>query len=124
MNYRNTRQKELILSLIKEHGHLTTKQMIDLMADEAISLATIYRNLHILCKEGKLRIVKVNDVDVYELVKKHHYHLQCKICNDIVDVEEEEIQVIIPSSLQKRIDYIDFVFIGTCPKCLEQKKGE
>lgn len=122
MNYRNTKQKELILSLFQKHGHLTTSQIISLMADQEISLATIYRNLNILCKEGKLKIVKINQDDVYELAKKHHYHLQCKCCNDIVDVDEEQIQISMPSSLKENVESIEFVLIGICPTCKEREK--
>ena len=69
MNYRNTKQKTLILSIIEKYGHLTIEQIKNLLEDENVSIATIYRNLNILTEEGKIKKVCSDNITVYETIK-------------------------------------------------------
>ncbi|UKI50158.1 MAG: transcriptional repressor [Clostridium sp.] len=50
---RNTKEREIVYNIIDEFGHASTKQIIEALKKEDISLATIYRNLTILLEEEK-----------------------------------------------------------------------
>lgn len=52
---RNTKEREIVYNIIDEFGHASTKQIIEALKKEDISLATIYRNLTILLEEEKLK---------------------------------------------------------------------
>lgn len=118
---RNTKEREIVYDCIDNLAHATTKQIIDTLADKAISLATIYRNLTILVEEERVKKIRVaSGLEVYETVKEDHFHFMCKKCKNIIDFDKSIIKVTVEDESYLKdaeIGYHDVVFYGLCPNC-------
>lgn len=116
MTFRNTKQKSIIYSCIDKHGHVTIEQLIDLLKNENISVATIYRNINILSLENKIKKVSSDDKIVYEINKNDHYHFECRCCKKIYDIPTSLIKVSIDHSISS-VTNKSIVLYGICKDC-------
>jgi Fe2+ or Zn2+ uptake regulation protein len=127
MNYRNTKQRRVILETVERHGgHLTADEIYQLARRRHphLSLGTVYRNLRVLAAQGAVRELDFGmAVTYFETTKAPHYHLICRICERIMDVE-----LPIEGSLMKlvmrtpgvggfQIEEHRLDFIGVCEAC-------
>jgi Fe2+ or Zn2+ uptake regulation protein len=116
MQFRNTKQKSMIFSTIHKHGHLTVEQIKDLLSDEKVSIATIYRNLNILTLEGKIKKIYSEDLIVYETIKEEHYHFECLKCKNVIDIDPKFVNIKIDHSIANATRKTLFLY-GICPNC-------
>ena len=119
----------MVLDAVNDmHRHVTADQIYTFVKEKypSIGRGTVYRNLGILVKEGKVRKVEVPDgSDRFDFTLENHYHVECVKCGEIFDVDMDVI-----SELEKRIrdthgmKYIshDIFFKGICPECIHYKK--
>ena len=78
MQYRNTRQRKIVLEAVQEHhDHPSADQIyLEIRAkDPRISRGTVYRNLNILSEEGQITHVKVPGADRYDCRTDFHLSL-------------------------------------------------
>ena len=125
MNTRNTKQKEIILDILKENRIHPTINEIYVLAKEkypSIGQATIYRNVNRLVEEGK--ILKLpnsnNDSYHYDIDISSHDHLLCKKCGKIIDIFDNDYDDIFESIAKKNkitIDRATILLEGKCSKC-------
>ena len=118
MNYRNTKQKALILSIIDKYGHLTIEELKEYInkEEENISIATIYRNLTTLSQEGKIKKIYSNDKQMFETIKNEHYHFECTSCKKVVDIDPSFINININHSIAG-IEKKELFLYGICNDC-------
>ena len=86
---RKTRQRQLILDAIQarcDHPSADEIYLDVCKIDSKISRGTVYRNLNVLVKQGKILHIKLPYKDRYEPIKQPHYHFRCSICGAIADV--------------------------------------
>ena len=92
----------MVLDAVNEmHRHVTADQIYTFVKEKypSIGRETVYRNLGILVKEGKVRKVEVPDgSDRFDFTLENHYHVECVKCGEIFDVDMDVI-----SELEKRI---------------------
>ena len=88
---RNTKQKELILTIINNsYSHPTAYDVYLECKKEIpnISLGTVYRNLNTLLESHSIQKIKSTDnIDRYDKMI-NHCHFICTICNKIIDINE------------------------------------
>ena len=94
---KSSKQRDMILNYMKQiDGHVTPEQVFQEMnaGGQKISLATIYRNLNILCEMHEVKKI-AHPIDGYQYDKtcKPHYHLHCIKCDRILDLRSEERRV-------------------------------
>ena len=93
MNERNTKQKNIILDVIKNNRcHPTMKEIYDMVykVDPSVGQATVYRYVNSLTKKGKLKKLSINDDIVrYDINVLFHYHLKCKVCGKIINLYDD-----------------------------------
>jgi len=121
VQYRNTSQKQMVFNLIDKYGHLTSFQIKELLRNNKISLATIYRNLVILEEEHRIKKVSLGIEDVYESIKENHYHFICDKCKIIEDIPTRLIKIEIDGIISN-VKQIDMVIHGICQNCKEKEK--
>lgn len=134
-NNRRTRQKAVILEYIKENKdiHLKAEDIIEglKVQGEAVSKATVYRFLKALEDEGLIRKYTLCDKvpACYQYTGdrpecRHHYHLMCSRCGEVVHVDSPALRCFMQEALEKEgfvIDESKTVFYGLCRSC---KKNE
>jgi len=123
-NYRQSVQREKILELLKNtRSHPTADWIYSRLKPETPSLSqgTVYRNLGILQKMGKVKKLHYGSTfDRYEINSGHHYHLICGKCDSITDIEIPACEDL----LNRAADETDFKitgheieFHGICSSC-------
>ncbi len=131
MERRNTIQKELVLQTVQGlKRHLTAEEVYEFIKKDhpTIGKGTVYRNLGILAEEGAIRKVEVPDgPDRFDFTLKNHYHVECIRCEEIFDVDMDEV-----TDLSERIHdthgmqflNYDIFFKGICPACRAKETEE
>jgi len=127
MNHRNTKQRQAILEAIERHGgHLTADEVYKLVRRRyrRLSLGTVDRNLRVLAAQGAVRELDFGlSVAYFEAMKNPHYHLICRVCEQITDAEmpiERRLQALIrraPGVGGFQIEEHRLDFIGLCVNC-------
>lgn len=121
---RNTRQRQVILEeLQKLDNHPTAAEIYEISRKRLpkISLGTVYRNLELLWRMGKINKIKMAGSQArYECTPGQHRHVRCVHCGRVADVHglsfdivSEEVEKLTSFKiLGHRLE-----FIGVCPKC-------
>ena len=94
-----TKQRELVLKFLYENdGHFTPEDIYNLLKQENpkinIGIATVYRTLSLLETSQIASSISFGvQGKKYELgLKKHHDHLICTKCGDIIEFFDETIE--------------------------------
>lgn len=123
LSLRNTKQKELILSIINRScSHPTVQEIYDECRKKIpnISLGTVYRNLNFLVNHSLVRRIRVSDhIDRYDKWMRHHAHFICIRCQKVIDLDDDhKIDPMING--HKVVDY-EVSFKGICKDCLKKE---
>ncbi len=126
----NTRQRELILSALKECGtHITADELIDIIkgSDQKVGRATVYRHLKQLEIDGKIKKYTLGEKNCccYQYIAPdshcgEHYHLMCESCGKLEHIESDVIKSFAEKARQSygfEIDEGKTVFYGLCKDC-------
>lgn len=93
----------------------------------AISLATVYKNIHLFVERGVLKEVSMHHGSIrVELNSFHHHHMVCSHCKAIADIEEKDLGVLpaareLPGGFQVERYSIDV--IGICAACRKTRRS-
>lgn len=130
-NRRNTRQKQLILSVLNEAGQpLTAGDIYEraVKLQPTIAKSTVYRNLETMLSRGEvLHGWLENGESFYSTVQGHqHKHFMiCKGCNRMLDLPECPLgdieRKIADTSGFKITDHVIQIY-GYCKDCANRKK--
>jgi len=114
---------------IVEHArtHPTAEEVYQLARKKIhnVSLATVYRNLHLLAEEGKIREVQFQgDVIRYDGMIAPHEHFYCSGCGHVEDLNSK-LPADALSSLAKKmevtIERYALDYYGLCKKCIRKR---
>ena len=87
----------------------------------AISLATVYKNIHLFVEKGVLKELGLHHGSMrVEMNDRLHHHLLCSECKTVIDIDEEELGPLptlekLPGGFQMKSISIDV--IGICAAC-------
>lgn len=87
----------------------------------AISLATVYKNIHLFVERGVLKEVSLHHGSRrVELNRLLHHHMVCSHCKTITDIEEKDLGILpalreLPGGFRMERYSIDV--IGVCAAC-------
>ena len=86
-----------------------------------ISLATVYKNIHLFIEKGVLKEVSMHHGSLRVELNGHaHHHMICSHCKVILDVAEEDLGVLpVPQRLPGgfHVERYAIDVIGTCAAC-------
>ena len=97
-NLRHSEQRIQVLDVfLKSEKHLTADELYRMVKKKnpSIGTATVYRTLKVLRESGLCRELKLDDGTTrYEHLygHKHHDHLVCTHCGNLVEVVDPEIE--------------------------------
>jgi Fur family ferric uptake transcriptional regulator len=119
---RNTRQKDAIrAAFLNADRPLSPDEALNFAQKQvdALSIATVYRNISSLVEDGWLAAVEVPGGSArYEVAgKAHHHHFQCNTCGTVHELEGCEIET--KPKLPRGFKYSGhemFVY-GVCSAC-------
>jgi Fe2+ or Zn2+ uptake regulation protein len=90
----------------------------------SIDLVTVYRTLHVLKELGLVVQLDLHQEGLsrYELKegRKHHHHIRCQICGQIVDLllcPLKKVTKLIEQRTRFIVDDHTLEFTGLCPEC-------
>lgn len=128
---RRTRQREIVFRIVASTSRHPTADWIYAEARKQlsnVSLGTIYRNLQVLEREGRVRAIDSwgkptrYDADISE-----HYHFVCLGCGSISDLPKPEGGDSRVAPLVESRGYVvtghTLEFRGYCPKCGNKRKA-
>ena len=119
---RNTRQKDAIRAAFtaadRPLSHEEALRMAQRQVD-GLSIATVYRNIHVLMEEGWLTAVDVpGDTTRYEVAgKDHHHHFRCNDCGKLFDLPGCTIDAAPPLPQGFSTTGHEFYVYGLCDLC-------
>lgn len=124
---KRSKQRERIYHVLrKTRAHPTAEWVHEKVREEMprISLGTVYRNLHVLTQQGKIRELDFGEgTRRYDAFMGEHYHFVCEQCGNVKDLEipqqkdlNERVRTFVPGEIRgHKLD-----FFGTCSDCLSK----
>lgn len=120
---RITKQRRAIFAALQgDASHPTAEEVYLRVKEELphISLATVYRNLKLLARQGLIREISTGEgPNRYDFRTHEHAHFQCDRCGRILDVDMG-----LPRELTRGLERTGFrvrshelVLHGLCPDC-------
>ena len=126
---RTTEQRRVILEeLGKAKTHPTASEVYERVRERLpqISLGTVYRNLDVLARSG--RIAKVVDSDSasrFDADLSDHYHVRCTQCGRVDDVTDFECSLSLePPRFLGGYEVVGhrLEFLGVCRECRRKRE--
>ena len=121
-----TKQRELILSILKQSDrHLTADEIFFLakLKMPSIAMATIYNNLNAMNEAGMINRLHIDGVaDCFDKITEPHDHLLCDGCGKITDIHLPALANQIESTLGTEIDDYELTVHYVCPECKQKKR--
>lgn len=119
---RNTPQRQLIVSILKETDKPLLPNDILLIAQKTmpkVGIATVFRALKDLVAEGQANAVHITgDPTRYEGSERgHHHHFKCLSCGQVIDFYTcpGNLGSLLPDGYQ--MTGHDLTIYGECPDC-------
>lgn len=83
-----------------------------------IAMGTVYRNLNLLCKDGSIMRIAVNDApDRYDDNPQLHDHIVCKQCGRVRDVQLEAAFDVFSKAAGSTVIGYDLLLYEICKEC-------
>ena len=122
----NTKQKDIILDIIKKQKKEFTIKDIYNSLDGAVGLTTIYRLVDKLVIDGLLdKHISQDNITYYQYLeecdKENHFYLKCDKCGSMIHVDcdcIEELSHHISSEHKFKLNKEKIIIGGICNKCL------
>ncbi len=118
---RLTKQRKYIIEALKDLGHATFDDIEHYLSKNNLhlSLATLYRNISSLSKDGIIRKVDCSLPSIYYELKEDirpHNHFICLKCHKIIDIENTNKYYYIDEN-DNEVFYQTTNSYGYCKEC-------
>ncbi|MBD1911802.1 MULTISPECIES: transcriptional repressor [unclassified Leptolyngbya] len=124
MSDRRTRSQKLILDLLKSLDRSVSAQDIYMelrQQGHSIGLATVYRALELLKRDGSLQVrTLATGESLYSTLKEDRHHLTCVQCGSSIPISEcpvHDLEEKLHDSYHFKIYYHMLEFFGLCTQC-------
>ena len=124
---KKSRQREAILQCVLSHHDHPTADTIYMEVRENfpnISLGTVYRNLSLLTKIGKIKKISCEDrTDRFDGLARPHSHFICDSCGCLLDLPyypDASLYGQLNENFDGKITECSIVFRGVCKDCMSK----
>ena len=124
-----THQRQVLFEEMQNiPGHPSPEEVYERVQKRvpSISLATVYKNIHLFIQSGLFREVSLHHGTLRVETNPHpHHHLLCSECKSISDIDEAELGLIPTHPTLRdgfRVDRFAVDVIGLCADCLARQK--
>ena len=120
---RSTRQRQLVLDAVRAlDNHPTAESVFNVVRahDAHVSRGTVYRNLNLLAKDGRIQIIKTPGGSRFDWRCHPHAHVMCTSCGAVEDIElpyREELDRDADARTTFEVHSHFTLFEGLCPAC-------
>lgn len=125
-----THQRRTIYDVLQRmHGHPAPEEVYARVRKRipSISLATVYKNIHLFIERGALREVSQHHGPLHlELNARPHHHLVCTVCHSITDVDEDALEIKVDARKLPKGHSIEghtVDILGRCAFCQKKQKN-
>ena len=126
--YALTPQRRVIFSeLCRTSDHPTAEELHARLRRDSpeLSLATVYKSLHLFMRVGLARAVPTPDGrSRFEASGDNHHHLRCIYCGAIADIEDDRITLSVPPGVGERSGFMvldaEVQLSGICDGCRDR----
>ena len=121
------RQKQVLEELKKCNDELSGQELHRQLhqGENAMGLATVYRNLQVLVKQGLIRSRHLPTGEVlYTPVERDIHHLTCVDCGETTRLEGCPVnEMNVPKKISEKFELLfhTLEFFGLCENCLQKK---
>ena len=124
----NTKQKDIILRVIKEQQHEFTIKEIYNNLKHVAGLTTIYRFVDKLVEDGRLdKYIGKDNTTYYHYLEKcdehNHFYLKCELCGDMIHIDcdcIEDLSNHIMKNHKFKLNKEHIIINGFCEKCVRK----
>lgn len=88
----------------------------------SMSLATVYNTLERLGEAGLIQALRVGERRRYDPRPDPHYHLYCRNCHALVDIDPEWAPEPGPAGAGWQVERVAVTWIGLCPRCRDRQE--
>ena len=124
MRHRHTRQREVVLEIVRSTMDHPTAEWVHKQARRhlpRLSLATVYRNLKELAAEGLIRELHCGGHSArFDGNTGRHYHIRCVACGRIGDLPlsvDDRLEEAAARAVNYQIVGHQVEVLGVCPGC-------
>lgn len=119
---RNTKQKQVVLNaVLNSFDHPTAETVLNRCKAEmpSVNLATVYRNLHALTLENKIKRIAISGGDRFDKTLTEHAHFKCQKCQSVIDIDNVDICGIIDDAKcsVESVSSVEVTLSGLCLNC-------
>ena len=120
---RLTDQRRLILAVVRSTDRHPTAEGVHRAVREhlpRVSLATVYRNLRLLAREGLLAEIQAGPSVRFDARTHRHHHFTCADCGRIYDLDEPldaRLDARVAARTGFRVSHHRIEFYGVCRAC-------
>ncbi len=120
-----THQRQVLYEVMQSmEGHPSPEEIYAKVKRKipAISLATVYKNIHLFVESGVLREVSLHHGSRrVEMNEREHHHLVCSKCRAITDIDTEKLAMDLPRAKKLAggflVERYAVDVIGVCAGC-------
>ena len=136
-NRKHSRQRDEILAVLRGTDlHPRARWVYDQLRGKIprLSLGTVYRNITLFRKEGRVAAVGVvNGEERFDAITEPHPHTVCTVCGKVADLAGAGMETGALRRLAEgvadlaagfAIDYRKTVFCGVCEDCASRRDGD
>lgn len=123
-----THQRQILFEVVQEmEGHPSPEEIYARVRRRipSISLATVYKNLHLFVESGIVGKVSLHHGSLrVETNRAAHHHLVCRNCRSITDLDEKSFRLAMqrskfPTGFQ--VERMSVEVLGLCTECQSRK---
>ena len=129
-----TRQKEILLSYLRETGDTpqSTEDIVRALQTrrESLGQSTVYRLVKKLCEEGTLKCFTEDRRFLYQLAGgedcRHHLHVKCTDCGRLMHMDHTQSERLIEDIYGQNgfaVSETETTLFGRCGDCAKKRRG-
>ncbi len=121
---RSKHRERIYQVLMQTTSHPTAEWIYEQVREQTprVSLGTVYRNLHILTAQGKIRELDFGEgLHRFDAMVDQHYHFVCEQCGVVKDLAvppQNDLHDRVRDAVPGRISAHRLDFYGVCTNCL------
>lgn len=116
---RSTQQKQLIMGEVTTfNSFFNAEELYKKVSkkNSKIGMATIYRFLNDLTKNGEIHSFLCNRKKLYSNSKKNHYHFTCERCGERKHIDIKKLDFL-NEQVEGELCHFQIDITGVCKKC-------